>query len=124
MPKDLFYPSAADEKAKHKLKRLIQSPNSFFMDVKCPGCFHITTIFSHAQVNFPSFSFYARNELLSLFLVTLDCRLLPWLRPNALHPIRREMPAHRRLLVPAESGLSNLCSHRVNLTFHNSVKAF
>jgi hypothetical protein len=51
MPKDLFHPSIADEKAKHKLKRLIQAPNSFFMDVKCPGCFHITTIFSHAQVN-------------------------------------------------------------------------
>ena len=50
MPKDLFHPSQVDEKAKHKLKRLIQSPNSFFMDVKCPGCFHITTIFSHAQV--------------------------------------------------------------------------
>jgi small subunit ribosomal protein S27e len=31
---------------------LIQNPNSFFMDVKCPGCFHITTIFSHAQVFF------------------------------------------------------------------------
>jgi hypothetical protein len=50
MPKDLCHPSLADEKSKHKLKRLIQSPNSFFMDVKCPGCFHITTIFSHAQV--------------------------------------------------------------------------
>ena len=50
MPKDLFHPSQADEKNKHKLKRLIQTPNSFFMDVKCPGCFHITTIFSHAQV--------------------------------------------------------------------------
>eukprot|EP01031_Cornospumella_fuschlensis_P044657 gene44657-54611_t len=49
MPVDLFHPSAADEKQKHKLKRLIQSPNSFFMDVKCPGCFHIVTIFSHAQ---------------------------------------------------------------------------
>ncbi|OLP91234.1 Light-harvesting complex I LH38 protein [Symbiodinium microadriaticum] len=24
--------------SKHKLKRMIQSPNSFFMDVKCPGC--------------------------------------------------------------------------------------
>jgi hypothetical protein len=50
MPKDLLHPSQADEKRKHKLKRLIQSPNSFFMDVKCPGCFVITTIFSHAQV--------------------------------------------------------------------------
>ena len=50
MPKDLFLPSQSDEASKHKLKRLIQSPDSFFMDVKCPGCFHITTIFSHAQV--------------------------------------------------------------------------
>ena len=49
MAKDLLHPSQADEKRKHKLKRLIQSPNSFFMDVKCPGCFHITTIFSHAS---------------------------------------------------------------------------
>ena len=49
MPKDLLYPSQADEKKKHKLKRLIQAPNSFFMDVKCPGCFQINTVFSHAQ---------------------------------------------------------------------------
>jgi small subunit ribosomal protein S27e len=49
MPKDLLYPSKSDEASKHKLKRLIQSPNTFFMDVKCPGCFQITTVFSHAQ---------------------------------------------------------------------------
>mmetsp|Transcript_8724 Transcript_8724/g.11981 ORF Transcript_8724/g.11981 Transcript_8724/m.11981 type:complete len:83 (+) Transcript_8724:27-275(+) len=49
MPKDLLYPSAAEQKNCHKLKRLIQSPNSYFMDVKCPGCFHITTVFSNAQ---------------------------------------------------------------------------
>jgi hypothetical protein len=36
---DLLHPDAADEKRKHKLKRLVQSPNSFFMDVRCPGCF-------------------------------------------------------------------------------------
>jgi hypothetical protein len=55
MPKDLLYPSAAEQKNCHKLKRLIQSPNSYFMDVKCPGCFHITTVFSNAQVtHFPS----------------------------------------------------------------------
>lgn len=51
MPFDLLHPSKTDEARKHKLKRLIQSPNSYFMDVKCSGCFHITTIFSHAQVN-------------------------------------------------------------------------
>lgn len=27
---------------------LLQTPNSFFMDVKCPGCFTITTVYSHA----------------------------------------------------------------------------
>lgn len=50
MPRDLLYPSMSEERSKHKLKRLIQSPNSYFMDVKCPGCFIITTVFSHAQV--------------------------------------------------------------------------
>merc|ERR1711939_311493 len=46
---DLLNPSAAQQERMHKLKRLLQSPNSFFMDVKCPGCFNITTVFSHAQ---------------------------------------------------------------------------
>merc|ERR1712027_50591 len=46
---DLLHPSLACEKAKHKKKRLVQSPNSFFMDVKCQGCFKIRTVFSHAQ---------------------------------------------------------------------------
>ncbi|KAL1915635.1 40S ribosomal protein eS27 [Calcarisporiella thermophila] len=46
---DLLNPSAEQEKNTHKLKRLVQSPNSYYMDVKCPGCFNITTVFSHAQ---------------------------------------------------------------------------
>jgi len=49
MPIDLLHPSAEQEAKTHKLKRLVQSPNSFFMDIKCPGCFQITTVFSHAQ---------------------------------------------------------------------------
>ena len=49
LAKDLLNPSEVSERRKHKLKRLVQSPNSFFMDVKCPGCFQITTVFSHAQ---------------------------------------------------------------------------
>ena len=32
---DLLHPPAALEQRTHKLKRLVQSPNSFFMDVKC-----------------------------------------------------------------------------------------
>ncbi|XP_068962320.1 small ribosomal subunit protein eS27-like [Petaurus breviceps papuanus] len=46
--KDLLHPSP-EEKRKHKKKRLVQSPNSYFMEVKCPGCYKITTVFSHAQ---------------------------------------------------------------------------
>lgn len=46
---DLLHPSAATEARKHKLKTLVQGPRSYFLDVKCPGCLNITTIFSHAQ---------------------------------------------------------------------------
>ncbi|KAI0728601.1 ribosomal protein S27-domain-containing protein, partial [Fomitopsis betulina] len=46
---DLLNPLPETEKKSHKLKRLVQSPDSYFMDVKCPGCFAITTVFSHAQ---------------------------------------------------------------------------
>lgn len=49
MPVDLLHPSPEVEANTHKLKRLVQSPNSYFMDIKCPGCFQITTVFSHAQ---------------------------------------------------------------------------
>ena len=49
MVNDLRYPTAEEEAQKHKLKRLVQAPNSYFMDVKCPGCLTITTVFSHAQ---------------------------------------------------------------------------
>nr|CAD7443969.1 unnamed protein product [Timema bartmani] len=49
LAKDLLHPSPIEEKRKHKLKRLVQHPNSYFMDVKCPGCYKITTVFSHAQ---------------------------------------------------------------------------
>ncbi|KAJ8340497.1 hypothetical protein SKAU_G00351300 [Synaphobranchus kaupii] len=47
--KDLFNPLFDLEKRQHKKKRLVQSPNSYFMDVKCPGCYKIRTVFSHAQ---------------------------------------------------------------------------
>ncbi|KAG6845637.1 40S ribosomal protein S27 [Tephrocybe sp. NHM501043] len=46
---DLLNPSPEYERNQHKLKRLVQSPNSYFMDVKCSGCFAISTVFSHAQ---------------------------------------------------------------------------
>ena len=39
LAKDLLHPTQEDEKRKCKLKRLVQSPNSYFMDVKCPGMY-------------------------------------------------------------------------------------
>uniref|UniRef100_A0A674BTI6 40S ribosomal protein S27 n=1 Tax=Salmo trutta TaxID=8032 RepID=A0A674BTI6_SALTR len=49
LAKDLMHPTLVAERQRHKKKRLVQSPNSYFMDVKCPGCYRITTVFSHAQ---------------------------------------------------------------------------
>jgi len=49
MEYDLLNPTFEQEKQKNKLKRLVQSPNSYFMDVKCPGCYSVATVYSHAQ---------------------------------------------------------------------------
>ncbi len=49
MNRDLLNPSLEAEKEKHKLTRLVQSPNSYFMDVKCGGCNETAIVFSHAQ---------------------------------------------------------------------------
>lgn len=46
---DLLHPDPQIEATKHKKKRLVQSPNSYFLDVKCPTCNNVTTVFSHAQ---------------------------------------------------------------------------
>ncbi|ODV89920.1 hypothetical protein CANCADRAFT_56555 [Tortispora caseinolytica NRRL Y-17796] len=49
LAQDLLHPSAASEARKHKLKQLVQGPRSFFMDVRCPGCYSLATVFSHSQ---------------------------------------------------------------------------
>ena len=50
LAKDLLYPRPEDEKRRHKLKRLVQHPNSYFMDIKCSNCSTIRfAVFSHAQ---------------------------------------------------------------------------
>ena len=46
---DLLHPNPITENEKNKLKKLVQEPNSFFFVIKCPSCFNIKTIFSHAQ---------------------------------------------------------------------------
>ncbi|OIR57932.1 MAG: 40S ribosomal protein S27 [Amphiamblys sp. WSBS2006] len=45
---ELLYPSKEAEALKHKKKRLIPSPNSYFLDVLCGSCETVTTTFSHA----------------------------------------------------------------------------
>ncbi|KAI1307289.1 40S ribosomal protein S27 [Mortierella claussenii] len=49
LAEDILNPSHAKEQQSHKLKRVVQSPNSGYMDVKCPGCQTITPLFSHAD---------------------------------------------------------------------------
>lgn len=61
LAKDLLHPSLDQERRKHKKKRLVQSPNSYFMDVKCPGCYKITTGNYSYEINrqhFISFLFH------------------------------------------------------------------
>lgn len=48
LARDLLYPDPAKERRRHKMKRLVPHPNTYFMDVKCPTCRQIKTAFSHA----------------------------------------------------------------------------
>ncbi|KAG7672502.1 hypothetical protein KSW81_001465 [Nannochloris sp. 'desiccata'] len=41
---DLLHPPAELEKQRHKLKRLVASPNSYFMDVKCQVLPYLATL--------------------------------------------------------------------------------
>ena len=49
MNRDLLHPTVEQQRQTHKLKRLIPTPNSYFMDVKCGGCNETNVVFSHAQ---------------------------------------------------------------------------
>nr|XP_020845465.1 40S ribosomal protein S27-like [Phascolarctos cinereus] len=49
LTKDFLHPSPEEEKRKYKKKRLVQSLNWYFMDVKGCGFYKITTVFSHTQ---------------------------------------------------------------------------
>jgi ribosomal protein S27E len=49
MEYDLLSPDPKDELVKHKLKKLVQKPNSFFIDIKCKVCKELVHTFSHAQ---------------------------------------------------------------------------
>ncbi|KAF9585882.1 40S ribosomal protein S27 [Lunasporangiospora selenospora] len=49
LAEDILNPSQATVAKTHKLKRIVQSPNSFYMDVKCAGCQLISPLYSHAD---------------------------------------------------------------------------
>ncbi len=48
MEYDLLRPDPEEERQKHKLKRLVQKANSFFLDIRCK-CGEINHTFSCAQ---------------------------------------------------------------------------
>jgi len=49
MEMDLLNADPTQEEHLHKLKRTVQAPNSFFMDVICQQSGEIVTVFSHSQ---------------------------------------------------------------------------
>src|SRR6056300_1726041 len=49
MEMDLLNADPVQEEHLHKLKRLVQAPNSYFLDIRCKQCLNITTVFSHSQ---------------------------------------------------------------------------
>ncbi len=46
---DLLNPDPRIESSKNKLKKLVQKPNSYFIDIKCRTCKELHHTFSHAQ---------------------------------------------------------------------------
>jgi len=46
---DLLNPDPREEAVKHKLRKLVQKPNSYFIDIKCTTCNELVHTFSHAQ---------------------------------------------------------------------------
>ena len=51
MEYDLLHPDPNEEKQKHKLKKLVQKPNSFFLDIKCKACGGLTHTFLVLKVS-------------------------------------------------------------------------
>lgn len=106
---DLLNPSVSSQKRLHKKKRFIPTPNSYFMDVKCPGCFasfisplsdgsRPWTIFWGCRL----FSCATPSLALSLFsaghhhclLLRPDCCCLQQLLHRRRHPHWRKVPSH------------------------------
>lgn len=45
---ELGYPTAKAARNQHKRRRLVQGPNSSFLDVKCAVCSTVNVVYSHA----------------------------------------------------------------------------
>lgn len=43
------------EHNRHKLRRTVPAPNSYFLKIKCSGCQNVSMAFSNAQSNVPCF---------------------------------------------------------------------
>ena len=91
LAKDLLHPSPDEERRKHKLKRLVQSPNSYFMDVKCPGESDIISLcFTTSQWS-PIHCLMARIGGVSLYSISS-------------HPTGGKIPQHNSLGVYTPHG--------------------
>lgn len=54
LARDVLHTPWDEDKKKPKRKWLVQGPNSYFVDVKCPGSCKINMVYSHAQTVFLS----------------------------------------------------------------------
>ncbi|KAL8687968.1 MAG: hypothetical protein Q9218_006001 [Villophora microphyllina] len=105
---DLLNPTPQAEARKHKLKTLVPAPRSFFMDVKCPGCFTITTVFSHAQT-----------------VVTCGGCSTVLCQPLIVLKYWWQSPSYGRLFIQEEidecitSGLWAICTTQIRCSGHN-----
>ena len=115
---DLLHPPRELEQRRHKLKRLVQSPNSFFMDVKCPGCFNMCARQQQHPSALPRRCASSRRALAAEAERPLgaplalsqhdgvqpraDRRHLQRLLDGAVPADWRQGPPHRGLLVPEE----------------------
>ena len=115
---DLLHPTAELEKQKHKLKRLVQSPNSFFMDVKCAGCFNMCVDVgwgcAEARGGAPIERARRRRGSVRALGAAGACVARPFVAPAAPAPRRAAAPAaaEARVIATAAALLGATCATR------------
>ena len=73
---DLLHPDPAEEVQKHKLKKLVQKPNSFFLDIKCKGVKLIRDKTSMTMMGYGFIEFESHEEA-SAALKSLNGKEMP-----------------------------------------------